>query len=116
MSWMEMSPMEQRERFIHDHQDALYTMVELCTRYGISRKTGDKWLARFAEASRARLQDRSRAPQTCPHRIADAVADLLCAARWQHPSWGPAKLLDWLAPRHPEVDWPAICHRSCKNP
>ena len=38
--------MEQRERFIHDHRVALYTMVEICARYGISRKTGYKWLDR----------------------------------------------------------------------
>jgi len=105
---METSPMEQRERFIHDRRLALYTMVELCTRYSISRKTGYKWLERFEEAGRQGLQDRSRAPHTCPHRIADAVAALICAARRQHPSWGPAKLLDWLRPRYPHVDLPAV--------
>jgi transposase InsO family protein len=105
---METAPMEQRERFVSDHQVALYTMVELCTRYGISRKTGYKWLARFTAAGRQGLQERSRAPHVCPHRIADAVAAVLCAARQQHPSWGPAKLLDWLRPRHPGVAWPAI--------
>jgi hypothetical protein len=36
------------------------------------------------------------------------VAQLLCAAREAHPSWGPAKLLAWLVPRHPRVDWPAV--------
>ena len=44
MPWMETSPMEQRERFICDHRLDLYTMVELCARYSISRKTGYKWL------------------------------------------------------------------------
>jgi transposase InsO family protein len=100
--------MEQRERFIHDHRVALYTMVELCARYGISRKTGYKWLERFEEAGRQGLRERSRAPHTCPHRIAEEVAAVLCAARRQHPSWGPAKLLDWLRPRHPSVALPAI--------
>lgn len=108
MPWMETSPMEQRERFIRDHRLALYAMVELCTRYGISRKTGYKWLGRFEDAGRQGLQERSRAPHACPHRIAEEVAALLCAARRQHPSWGPAKLLDWLRPRHPSVDLPAI--------
>ena len=107
MPWMETSPMEQRERFIHDHRLDLYTMVELCARYSISRKTGYKWLERFEEAGRQGLQDRSRAPHDCPHRIAEAVAALICAARQQHPSWGPAKLLAWLAPRHPALDLPA---------
>jgi hypothetical protein len=32
--------MNQRERFIQDHRVALYTMAELCARYGVSRKTG----------------------------------------------------------------------------
>ena len=108
MPWMETSPMQQRERFIHDHQGALYTMVELCARYGISRKTGYKWLARFEEAGRQGLQERSRAPHTCPHRIGAGVAALLCTARRQHPRWGPAKLLDWLRPRYPDLALPAI--------
>jgi hypothetical protein len=30
------------------------------------------------------------------------------AARRQHRSWGPAKLLAWLRPRHAGVAWPAI--------
>ena len=52
MPWLETAPMEQRERFIRDQQLALYTMTELCARYGISRKTGYKWLERFDEGGR----------------------------------------------------------------
>lgn len=100
--------MEQRERFIRDHRLALYNMTELSARYGISRKTGYKWLDRFDQGGREGLGDRSRAPQRCPHKISDAVARLICEARRQHPSWGPDKLLDWLGPRHPAVDLPAV--------
>jgi len=42
MPWMETSPMGQRERFIHDHRVALYTMVDLllpCPA-GPDRRTG----------------------------------------------------------------------------
>jgi transposase InsO family protein len=35
------------------------------------------------------------------------VAELICAARRQHPSWGPEKLLQWLAPRHATTALPA---------
>src|SRR5262245_35362207 len=106
MPWLETSPMEQRERFIQDYRLALYTMTELCARYDISRKTGYKWLARFEDEGRRGLSDRSRAPHRCPHRISDGVADLICHARRQHPSWGAEKLLAWLGPRHPELALP----------
>lgn len=108
MPWLETAPMDQRERFIRTHREGYYSMTELCARYGVSRKTGYKWLARFEEGGRLALQDRSRAPHHCPHRIPDAVARLIVAARREHPTWGPAKLLDWLAPRHPHVPRPAI--------
>ena len=38
----------------------------------------------------------------------DQMAELLCAARRRHRDWGPEKLLDWLLPRHPGVDWPPV--------
>jgi putative transposase len=108
MPWQETRPMDQRERFIQDERLALYSMTELCARYGISRKTGYKWLDRFEEEGRGGLRDRSRAPRHCPHRIAPEVARVIVAARRAHPSWGPRKLLDWLEPRHPELERPAI--------
>src|SRR5437773_12441907 len=60
MPWLETAPMEHRERFIRDHRLALYTMAELSARYGISRKTGYKWLDRFDQGGREGLGDRSR--------------------------------------------------------
>ena len=108
MPWLETVPVEERERFIDDHRLGLYDMTELCARYAISRKTGYKWLARYDAGGRPALRDRSRAPHHCPHKIADTVAQLLLTARRQHPDWGPEKLMQWLAPRHPAVAWPAI--------
>jgi transposase len=105
---METSPVEQRNRFIEDHRLGLYAMKELCERYGISRKTGYKWLGRFEDGGRSALADRSRAPHHCPHHISEEIARLICDARSHHPSWGPEKLLDWLRPRHSGLSWPAI--------
>ena len=100
--------MDQRVCFIADHRRGLYSVTDLCARYGISRKSGYKWLERYAEGGRAALHDRSRAPHHCPHRIPRDLAQLICGARRSHPSWGPEKLLDWLAPRHPGLVWPAV--------
>jgi transposase InsO family protein len=101
--------MDERLQFIADHQRRLCPMTELCARYGVSRTTGYKWLARYAAEGARGLHDRSHAPHTCPHRIEEALATLLCATRRAHPTWGPAKLLHYLAPRHPaRADWPAV--------
>ncbi len=108
MPWLETVAVEQREAFLRDRAMAVYSVTELCARYGISRKTGYKWLARFLEDGRGGLRDRSRAPHRCPHRIAAATAALICAARQAHPTWGPGKLVDWLAARHPDFVRPAI--------
>jgi putative transposase len=109
MPWQEMSSMDQRLQFITDAQRGLSTMSELCARHGISRKTGYKWLARYAADGAVGLAERSHAPHVCPHRIADALAALLLEARRAHPSWGPAKLVQYLAPRHSRVHvWPAL--------
>ena len=101
--------MEQRLQFVADVQRGLYDVSTLCTRYGISRKTGYKWLARYAAEGPRGLHERSHAPHHCPHAIDGAVATLLLAARRVHPRWGPAKLVQYLAPRHQEIEhWPAV--------
>jgi transposase InsO family protein len=109
MPWQEMSSMDQRLQFITDHQRGLYAMTALCARHGVSRKTGYKWLARYAAEGALGLAERSHAPHVCPHRIPDELGALLLAARRAHPTWGPAKLVQYLAPRHRDVGaWPAV--------
>src|SRR5258706_9992135 len=98
MPWMETAPMEQRERFIRDHRLDLYAMTDLCARYGVSRKTGYKWLARFDDGGRRGLRGQSRAPHRCPHHHGADLAQLICDAPPQHPTVGHPKLLDLLRP------------------
>ena len=88
MPWLETVPMEERLQFVRDAMSDHFTMAALCARYGVSRRIGYKWLARYEEEGRPGLADRSRAPHHCPHRIDDALAELLCTARRAHPAWG----------------------------
>lgn len=53
-------------------------MAEVCDRHGVSRPTGYKWIARYAEGGRHSLGDRSRAPHTCPHKLSTSMTELLC--------------------------------------
>jgi putative transposase len=108
MPWKELTPMEERLQFVRDALSDRFKMSELCARYGVSRRIGYKWLARYDAEGRRGLTDRSRAPHRCPHKIADAMAELLVTAREAHPFWGARKLLAVLAARHPRIqDWPA---------
>lgn len=93
----------ERLRFIAARQADLYSMTELCERAGISRETGYKWERRYAEFGADGLKPRSHAPHHCPHLIEPHVAELLLDARRAHPTWGPRKILPWLARRHPEL-------------
>src|SRR3989442_15792172 len=70
MAWTETDPMKERLHFVTDWDRRLYTVTELCARYGVSRKTGYKWLARYADVGVAGLAERSRAPASlsAPHR------------------------------------------------
>ena len=44
MPWTETDPMTERHNFILALDEGLLSMTELCERFGISRKTGYKWL------------------------------------------------------------------------
>lgn len=107
MPWEETTPMEERFRFVEDFESALYSVTELCERYGISRKTGYKWLNRYGVEGEAGLRDRSRAPRRSPSQTAACVVEPLLALRRKHPTWGPRKLLAFLAKGNPQEAWPS---------
>jgi putative transposase len=97
MPWKESSPMEERAKFVLEHQRQEWSMAELCRRFGVSRQTGYKWLERHAESGLAGMADRSHAPHHRPHALGEAVREALLELRRKHPSWGPKKLKQRLA-------------------
>jgi transposase InsO family protein len=99
--------MSRRLEFVEDAQRGLYAMTELCARYGISRRVGYKWLARYEAEGVDGLVDQRRVAKTHPHRMADDVAARVLVCRQAHPTWGPRKLLAYLARRDPREAWPA---------
>ena len=108
MPWKEASPMSERIRFIHDHQLGVYDMTELCQRYGVSRKTGYKWLSRFSEGGYEALKDRSRSPHSCPHKTPDHCVEAILEKKRRHPFWGAKKIVPRLRGKYPDEPWPAI--------
>ena len=103
---METNVMKERLAFVRDLESGHWSMTELCERYGVSRPTGYKWAARHQADDKTGLDDRSRAPQRCPHRTSEALEALIIAARQEY-GWGAKKLLRVLLTRHPSRAWPA---------
>ena len=92
MPWQEVSIMSQRREFVMLARTDEVNFSTLCKRYGISRKTGYKWLRRSTTHGTAGLQDRSRRPRRTNNKTADEVEQALVALRRTHPAWGARKL------------------------
>jgi transposase len=73
--------------------------TEVAGRYGVSRQTVHEWTVRYERDGLRGLEDRSRRPATCPHRIDAAVEALVCTLRQDHPRWGPRRLRHELGKR-----------------
>ena len=106
MPWRETSPMDQRTRFIADHLRETHTITELCDQYGVSRKTGYKWIDRYLRLGPAGLDDHSRRPHRAPNQTADEIVAAILEARQRHPAWGGKKLRALLQRRHPRWTLP----------
>jgi transposase InsO family protein len=81
-------------------------MTELAEQYGISRKTGYKWVERSETGGVAALLDQSRRPHTQPTATDHALVDALLAVRRRHPRWGAKKLLAMVRRQDPGAAWP----------
>jgi len=106
MPWLETSPMEERIDFVREYASDLFTMTELAAQYGISRKTGYKWLGRHDDEGVLGLQDRSRRPHHSPQATDVELFATLIPLRKRHPRWGAKKLLAVAARRGPTAEWP----------
>jgi putative transposase len=106
--WKETTPVEERTVFIRAWEASVFTMGELCEHFGVSRKTGHKWIRRYLEDGVEGLGDRSRAPHGCAHRTASEVEAAIIAMRRMRSRWGPKKIIEELRRVEPERRWPAV--------
>ena len=109
MPWSQTTAMHQRTQFIADHLRGVHSVTELCAQYGISRKTGYKWIERFEERGPAGLEARSRRPLSSPNTTPAHVVSALLQLRRRHPTWGAKKLLKILSGRHRDWALPTRC-------
>lgn len=92
MPWQESSIMDHRAEFVSLASKESANIADLCRRFGISRATGYKWIARSKQSVGGALQDRSRRPHRSPGRTDDTVVAEVLRLRDKHPAWGSRKL------------------------
>jgi putative transposase len=106
MPWRHTSPMDQKIQFIADYLRRTLSITELCALYGVSRKTGYKWIERYLTSGPPGLEDRSRTPCSRPNQTPQHIVEAIIEVRCRHPAWGAKKLLSILQKRHPSWSLP----------
>ncbi len=102
MSWNEVRPMDEKVRFIADYLRGEMAFKALCGLYGISRKTGYKWVRRYQAFGIEGLQAQSRRPHgssVTPYVVRQAVLEL---RNYKGDVLGPKKIQPLLAAQFAE--------------
>lgn len=107
MPWQQADPVNERLKFVVAAQDGPFSITELCRRFGISRKTGYKLLARYESDGPEGMRDRSRAPASHPNRTSVEFEAAVLRVRKVHATWGSKKILAILARDHAPGELPA---------
>ena len=93
MPWESRTVEDQRKEFAQAAM-CCNNFSALCREFGITRRTGQKWVDRYA--ANEPLTDRSRRPHTSPSRTPEAVEQLILRMRADNPGWGAKTIQDVL--------------------
>lgn len=103
-----MSSVVRRLEFVKLALKAQESMARLCRRFGISRKRGYKWRARFEQEGPRGLRDRSRRPHRSPRQLTAEWVGRIRQLRRRHRSWGSKKLRVGLCREHRGPGVPSV--------
>ena len=92
MPWKPMKILDLRLEFVELASHEAMPMNQLCERFGMSRKTGYKWLQRYRSEGKPGLVNRPRTPLHISERTPRRVEALLLQLRLEHPAWCARKL------------------------
>ncbi len=92
MPWKNVEPMDEKLLFVADYLRQADNFSALCLQYGISRKTGYKWVERYEAGGMEALSDQSRRRRTQSERTPYAVVQLILELRCSRDTPGPKKI------------------------
>jgi transposase InsO family protein len=98
MPWNELPMSELRLAFVKLVDVLHYSVAHACREFGVSRKTGYKWLRRARQQPGLPLADQSRRPRSSPGRTAAELEQQILEVRDRY-GWGGRKIHAFLASR-----------------
>lgn len=107
MAWEAYKVEEQRLQVVLAYIQDEASMTALCKQYGISRKTGYKWVERYQEHGKQGLKDLSRAPHNPNSCYESEIIERAIDLKQKKPKWGPKKIAWKLAECFPDLQWPS---------
>ena len=93
MPWERKTVEEQRREFAEAAKESK-NFSALCREFGITRKTGYKWVERYK--GNTDLSDKSRKPFTIANRTPAETEERIVVLRAENPGWGAKKLKEVL--------------------
>ena len=111
MPWPIVTMNESRKDFVRRAQRRGGSFAALCREYGISRKTGYKWLQRGRDDGLNGLREKSRRPHRSPEQLGEDVVCALGKLKLAHPRWGPLKIRELYRRLQGEAPSASSCHR-----
>lgn len=88
MPWARTDGLAERVKFVAAYLRSKDSFTDLCQDFGVSRKTGYKWIGRYEREGARALEDRSRAPHRHPQATPQHVVEAIILLRRHHPRWG----------------------------
>lgn len=104
MPWESRTVEDQRKEFAQAAMNCS-NFSALCREFGITRRTGRKWVERYE--LQQPLTDRSRRPHTTPTRTPEEIEMLILAVRADNPGWG-AKTIHNVLTREGHENLPCV--------
>lgn len=90
MPWEERTVNQMRKEFVERVLAQEKSKSSLCREYGISRPTGDKWIARYLAGES--LEDQRRTPHRTPRKTPEETEKLIISYRQERPAIGATKI------------------------
>jgi len=106
MPWKKVEPMDQKVQLIANWQTNNFSKTDLSKKYGISRKTIDKWIYRYEIQGVDGLKDQSRAPINKPNATPEHIIKLIIEQKLKNRKRGPKKVYSQLKKQYPNIHWP----------